>query len=139
MGRITIGGHGFWDKEGVDTGGWLEKNFPAAFGGRKIFSPAPPPGGEKFFPTAGFSTTPGGDFAKKCKKMASPGGQKFFSPGCFAPGGHPLTVFFTPGVGQFFVFIRGCTPITPTPCPSMTVIHIPTRFTRSVCALLKYG
>ena len=87
---INIGGHGFWDKVGVDTGGWLEKNFPAAFGGRKIFSPAPPPGGEKFFPTAGFSTTPGGDFAKKCKKNGLTGGSKnappplFFHLGCQA-------------------------------------------------------
>ena len=60
---LIIGGHGFWDKGGVDTGGCPQKNFPAAFGGRKIFSPAPPPGGEKFFSVGCLFSRPGGDFA----------------------------------------------------------------------------
>ena len=81
---LNIGGHGFWDKGGVNTRGCPQKNFPAAFGGRKIFSPAPPPGGEKFFPVGCLFSRPGGDFAKKMEKMASPGGQKIFFPWCFA-------------------------------------------------------
>ena len=62
---VNIGGHGFLDKGGVDTGGCPQKNFPAAFGGQKIFSPAPPPGGEKFFSVGCLFSRPGGDFAQK--------------------------------------------------------------------------
>ena len=59
--NTDIGGHGFWDKGGgVNTGGCPQKNFPAAFGGRKIFLPAPPPGGEKFFPVGCLFSRPGG-------------------------------------------------------------------------------
>ena len=86
---------------GVDTGGCPPKNFPAAFGGRKIFSPAPPPGGEKFFSVGCLFSRPGGDFAQKSQKMASPGGQNFFSRGASHPGVHPPPVFFAPGVGKF--------------------------------------
>ena len=99
---LNIGGHGFWDKGGVNTRGCPQKNFPAAFGGRKIFSPAPPPGGEKFFPVGCLFSRPGGDFAKKMEKMASPGGQKFFFPGCFAPRGAPPPVFFHAGCRAIF-------------------------------------
>ena len=103
-------GTGFGTRGGVNTRGCPQKNFPAAFGGRKIFSPAPPPGGEKFFPVGCLFSRPGGDFAKKMEKMASPGGQKNFSPGCFAPGGAPPLYFFTPGVRQFLLVMHGCTP-----------------------------
>ena len=67
-------GTGFGTRGGVDAGGCPQKNFPAAFGGQKIFSPAPPPGGEIFFPVGCLFSRPGGDFAQKSHKMASPGG-----------------------------------------------------------------
>ena len=108
---------------GVDTGGCPQKNFPAAFGGRKIFSPAPPPGGEKFFSVGCLFSTPGGDFAKKSQKMASPGGQNFFSPGCFAPRGAPPPCFFHAGCRAIFARHAWVhPPPTPTPCPSMIII-----------------
>ena len=137
---VDIGGHGFWDKGGVDTGGCPQKNFPAAFGGRKIFSPAPPPGGEKFFSVGCLFSRPGGDFAQKSQKMASPGGQKFFFPGCFAPRGAPPLYFFTPGVGQFLLVMHGCTPPHPHPMPIYVayafwnlIIHLCTYFWYDFC------
>ena len=76
------------------TGGCPQKNFPAAFGGRKIFSPAPPLGGENFFPVGCLFSRPGGDFAKKMEKMASPGGQKFFSGVLRTPGHSALSCYW---------------------------------------------
>ena len=64
----VIGGHGFWGKGGGWTPGGVLK---------KIFRP--PPGGEKFFSVGCLFSRPGGDFAQKSQKMASPGGQNFFS------------------------------------------------------------
>ena len=97
-----IDGHGFWDKGGVYTRGCLQKNFSAAFGGRKIFAPAPTPGGENFFSVGCLFSRPGGVFAQKRQKIASPGGQNFFSPGCFAPGGAPPPCFFHAGCRAIF-------------------------------------
>ena len=63
---------------GVCTQGCVQKNFSAAFGGRKIFAPAPTPGGEIFFSVGCLFSTQGGDFAKKWLKIGPQGGQKFF-------------------------------------------------------------
>ena len=82
--------------------GVSEKKFSGRLRRPKNFSPAPPPGGEKFFSVGGLFSRPGGDFAQKSKKMASPGGQNFFSPGCFAPRGAPPPLFFSRRVSGKF-------------------------------------
>ena len=89
--------------------GVSSKKFSGRLRRPKNFSPAPPPGGEIFFSVGGLFSRPGGDFAQKSQKMASPGGQNFFSPGCT-----PSRVFFAPGVGQIFG-LRGGAPPPPTP------------------------
>ena len=102
---------------GFQHQGCPQKKFPAAEGGRKIFSPAPPPGGEKFFSVGCLFSRPGGDFAKKMEKMASPGGQNFFFPGCFAPRGAPPPCFFRAGCRAIFARHAWVHPPHPHPVP----------------------
>ena len=57
-----IGGHGFWDKGDVYTGGVPKKDFAAAFSSQISF----PPGCKIFFSAGGgFVSRQGCDFAKK--------------------------------------------------------------------------
>ena len=66
----VIGGHGFWGRGGVYTGGVSEKISAPP-------SAAPTPGGENFFSVGYFISRPGGHFAKNCKI-----GGPFGTPGC---------------------------------------------------------
>ena len=112
---IIIGGHGFWDKGGVDTGGCLKKNFPAAFGGRKIFRRRRHRGVKIFFRWGVYLVDRGVILPKNPKKWPHRGVKIFFPRGASHPGVHPPLVFFPPGVGQIFGLRGGCTPHTPPP------------------------
>ena len=92
--------------------GVASKKFSGRLRRPKNFSPAPPPGGEKFFSVGCLFSRPGGDFAQKSQKMASPGGQNFFSPGCFAPRGAPPPCFFPAGCRANFRLKGGVHPPT---------------------------
>ena len=111
---MIIGGHGFWDKGGVDTGGCPQKNFPAAFGGRKIFRRRRHRGVKIFFRWGVYLVDRGVILPKNPKKWPHRGVKIFFPRGASHPGVHPPPVFFAPGVGQIFGLRGGCTPPHPT-------------------------
>ena len=112
---LIIGGHGFWDKGGVDTGGCPKKNFPAAFGGRKIFRRRRHRGVKIFFRWGVYLVDRGVILPKNPKKWPHRGVKIFFPRGASHPGVHPPPVFFAPGVGQIFGLRGGCTPPHPPP------------------------
>ena len=58
---LVIGGHGFWDKGGVYTGGVSKKILRPPLAAKIFF----PPGCENFFSVGGFVSRQGCDFAKK--------------------------------------------------------------------------
>ena len=101
---MNIGGHGFWDKGGVDTGGCPKKNFPAAFGGRKIFRRRRHRGVKIFFRWGVYLVDRGVILPKNPKKWPHRGVKIFFSRGA------PPPVFFPPGVGQIFGLRGGAPP-----------------------------
>ena len=113
---MIIGGPGFWDKGGVDTGGCPQKNFPAAFGGRKIFRRRRHRGVKIFFRWGVYLVDRGVILPKNPKKWPHRGVKIFFPRGASPPGVHPPPVFFPPGVGQIFG-LRGGAPPT-VGCPS---------------------
>ena len=114
---LNIGGHGFSDKGGVDTGGCLKKNFSAAFGGRKFLRRRRHRGVKNFFRRRVYLVDRGVILPKKPKKWPHRGVKNFFPRGASHPGVHPPPVFFAPGVGQIFGLRGGCTPPPPPPVP----------------------
>ena len=98
---VNIGGHGFWDKGGVDTGGCPQKNFPAAFGGRKIFRRRRHRGVKIFFRWGVYLVDRGVILPKNPKKWPHRGVKIFFPRGASHPGVHPPLFFSRRVSGKF--------------------------------------
>ena len=116
MQLLNIGGHGFWDKGGVDTGGCPQKNFPAAFGGRKIFRRRRHRGVKNFFRWGVYLVDRGVILPKNPKKWPHRGVKNFFLRGA----SHPPLFFSCRVSGNFCSSSMGAPP-PPPPCPSMIV------------------
>ena len=101
---------------GVNTGGCPQKNFPAAFGGRKIFRRRRHRGVKNFFRWGVYLVHRGVILPKNPKKWPHLGVKIFFLRGA------PPPCFFHAGCRAIFARHAWVPPPTPTPCPSMFTV-----------------